>query len=94
MKPSIHRLIAAFADGNLPEARRLQSLSVNMIRTLNHFPFHAAMKAVLGMQGFDVGGCRLPQGGLSDEDVATLRAEFDAIGFFEWCSSKTPESAL
>lgn len=89
--PLYRRIIAAFADGELTEARRLQSLSVSMIRTLNHFPFHPAMKAVLAMQGFDVGGCRLPQGSLSDEDAAKLRAELDAIGFFEW--SQSPKSA-
>ena len=36
--PLYHRIIAAFADGDLNEARRLQSLSVNMIRTLSRFP--------------------------------------------------------
>jgi N-acetylneuraminate lyase len=85
--PLYRRIITAFADGNLNDARRLQSLSVNMIRTLNHFPFHPAMKAVLGMQGFNVGGCRLPQGSLSGEEVTTLRAELDAIGFFGWSQS-------
>lgn len=82
--PLYRRVIAAFADNDFDEARRLQSLSIKMIRTLNHFPFHPAMKAVLGMQGFNVGGCRLPQGSLSDADVTTLRSELDAIGFFEW----------
>ena len=89
--PLYGRIIAAFADGDFDEARRLQSLSVNMIRTLNHFPFHAAMKAVLGMQGFTVGGCRLPQGCLSDTDVNRLRTELDSIDFFEWSQAKTHE---
>jgi N-acetylneuraminate lyase len=82
--PLYRSIILAFERGDLPQARRLQSLSVNMIRTLMHFPFHPAMKAVLGMLGFSVGGCRLPQGRLSDKDVATLRTELEAIGFFEW----------
>lgn len=60
--PLYQRIIAAFRDGNRDEARRFQSLSVKMIRTLNHLPFHPAMKAVLDMQGFKVGGCRLPRG--------------------------------
>lgn len=82
--PLYRRIIAAFVDGHVAEARRLQSLSVRMIRTLCHFPFHPAMKAVLGMQGFDFGGCRLPQGRLSDTDAETLKTELDSIGFFEW----------
>ena len=85
------RIIDAFADGGLAEARRLQSLSVNMIRKLNRFPFHPAMKAVLAMQGFNVGGCRLPQGRLSDEDVRTLREELNAIGFFKWSNATMRE---
>lgn len=85
--PLYQRITAAFGDGNLKEARRLQSLSVTMIRTLNRFPFHPAMKAVLYMQGFSVGDCRLPQGRLSDSDANALRAELDAIGFFEWSNA-------
>ena len=91
--PLYRRIIAAFTGNDLAEARRLQSLSVNMICTLNHFPFHAAMKAVLGIQGFNMGGCRLPQGRLSDVDVDTLRNRLDSIGFFEWSQSETPELA-
>lgn len=82
--PLYRRIIQAFSDNDLVEARRLQSLSIRMIRTLNGFPFHAAMKALLTMQGFDMGGCRLPQGCLAEGDVETLRSELDAIGFFEW----------
>lgn len=92
--PLYRRIIAAFADGDLTEARRLQSLSVKMIRTLNHFPFHSAMKAALAIQGFDVGRCRLPQGRLSDEDVNKLQTELDSIGFFEWSQAKTHAAAI
>ncbi|MEL6895515.1 MAG: dihydrodipicolinate synthase family protein [Planctomycetota bacterium] len=82
--PMYTRLIAAFADGDIDSARQLQSKSVSMIRTLNQFPFHSAMKAVLSMHGHEVGACRLPQGSLSSDDVAALRANLMAIGFFEF----------
>lgn len=82
--PLYRRIVTAFGDGNFEEARRLQSLSINMIRVMNQFPFHSAMKAVLKMRGFDVGGCRLPQGNLNDNDIAELNTELTAIGFFEW----------
>ncbi|TWT65268.1 dihydrodipicolinate synthase family protein [Allorhodopirellula solitaria] len=87
--PLYQRLITAFREGHLTEARQWQSMSVNMIRTLNHFPFHPAMKAVLGMQGFDMGGCRLPQESLSGEDISRLQAELEAIGFFEWSQTES-----
>lgn len=92
--PLYQRIMTAFDESDFDEARRLQSLSINMIRKLNHFPFHPAMKAVLGMQGFKVGGCRLPQGNLSNEDQATLRAELDAIGFFEWSQPERLSEAI
>ena len=44
-------------------------------------------------QGFEVGGCRLPQGSLAAEHIATLRAELDAIGFFEWSQTEVSELA-
>lgn len=78
------RILSAFAKGDFKEARRLQSLSVNMICVINQFPFHAAMKAVLGMQGIPIGGCRLPQGRLSDSDINALRSSLADIGFFDW----------
>ena len=90
--PLYRRIITAFADGDVARARQLQSLSVSMIRTLNRFPFHPAMKAVLAMRGFDAGGCRLPQGRLSDKDAATLRAELSSIDFFDWSQNDGSQS--
>jgi N-acetylneuraminate lyase len=77
-------LINAFDRGDLDEARRLQSLSVKMVDTINLVPFHPGMKEVLKMLGLDCGGCRLPQKSLSVAQVKLLRDELEAIGFFEW----------
>lgn len=85
--PLYGRLIEAFKKGDLPEARRLQSQSIKMIRTLCQYPFHPAMKAVLGMKGLDVGGCRLPQGRLTQEQTSTLRKQLDEMDFFAWSGS-------
>jgi N-acetylneuraminate lyase len=82
--PLYRAIFQAFEAHDFKEARRLQSLSVNMISTVMRFPFHPAMKAVLGMLGFDVGGCRLPQGSLTAEDVEDLRSDLNRIGFFDW----------
>jgi len=82
--PLYRRIIDAFRAGDLPEARRWQSLAVRMIRTLYHFPFHAAVKAILAMLDDDCGPCRLPQARISDDQIARLRSELDEIGFFEW----------
>lgn len=82
------RLIDAFSAGDMEEARKFQSLSVSLVRTLNGYPFHPAMKALLGMRGLDVGGCRLPMGKLSSDDIQQLRRDLDSIGYFEWGDSK------
>lgn len=87
--PLYRRIMDAFDTGNIDQARRWQSRSIRLIQTLNQYPFHAAMKALLGMTGFDVGGCRLPQARLSSGEIETLRSELGAIGYFEWSK---PES--
>lgn len=81
--PLYARLIAAFHNGDLSAAKDLQSKSVKMIRTLCEFPFHPAMKAVLSMQGFEMGDCRLPQGALSKDEKRLLETRLRDISFFE-----------
>lgn len=85
--PLYQRIIAAYEAGQLVEARQLQSLSVQMVRTIAQWPFHSAMKEILKMLGEDCGSCRLPQPRLSSEQTTDLRAALDAIGFFDWARS-------
>lgn len=90
--PLYQQLIKAFNNGDLHEARRLQARSIRMIRTLNQFPFHPAMKTALAFKGIDVGGCRLPQGRLTESEQDALRKNLTSIGFFEWsipCDTKS-----
>lgn len=81
--PLYAKLWRAFQAGDLTTARQLQAASIRFIRTLNGYPFHPAMKAVLQMQGLSMGGCRLPQGRLSDQQAATLQQQLTDIGFFD-----------
>ncbi len=83
--PVYQKLIDAFSRGDIIEARRQQALSVLMIRTMNRYPFHPAMKAVLQMKGLEVGTCRLPLGQISDTDIARLKNDLQSIGYFDWC---------
>ncbi|TWU18741.1 dihydrodipicolinate synthase family protein [Allorhodopirellula heiligendammensis] len=78
--PLYLQIMAAFEAGDFAQARKGQSLSIEMIRTIGRYPFHPAMKAILEMQGFHVGGCRLPQGRLSPSQSDSLRSELSAIG--------------
>ena len=82
--PLYQKLIEVFGQGQLSGARRLQSLAMKMIRTLYAYPFHPAVKAVLAMLGLECGPCRLPHPPLEPVDVAALREELEAVGYFAW----------
>ena len=82
--PLYRRIIEAFEAGDLARARAEQLHAIEMIRTLAHYPFHPAVKAVLGMVGAPCGPCRLPLPPLGDAEVQQLRGELEAIGFFDW----------
>jgi len=82
--PLYRRIIDTFTAGQFDEARRLQGLSVTMIRTMNRWPFHPAMKAVMRMIGADCGPCLLPQPRLSKDQIDDLRRSIEGIGFFDW----------
>ena len=82
--PLYLRIIEAFQQGNVVEARRLQGLATLMVRTIVRYPFHAAMKHILKMQGVDCGTCRLPQPTMNDQQIASLEHDLDAIRFNEF----------
>lgn len=82
--PIYHRLIAAFEKGDLATARTEQWRSVQVVRTLAAHGFMGASKALMGMLGVDVGPARLPLTTPNAEQVQRLRAELDALGFFDW----------
>lgn len=82
--PLYRRIIEAFERGDLTEAKRLQSLSIQMIRAINRYPFHPAMKQILRMLGVDCGPCRLPLPPIDKAQAESLRCALDALGFFDW----------
>ena len=88
MSSLYRQLIDAFQKGDIDQARRLQSQSVAAIRVMGKYQFQSALKAVLGMFGCDVGGCRLPLKNLTKEEVINLRADLEAIGFLIGRSQK------
>ena len=82
--PIYHRLMKAFAAGDLVTARREQFRSVQIIRLLAGYGYMGAAKAVMGMLGVEVGRARLPLGNPTPEKVVQLRRELDTLGFFGW----------
>jgi N-acetylneuraminate lyase len=82
--PIYHRVMRAFAAGDRQAARDEQFRSVRLVQLLAGAGFMGAAKAVMGMLGVDVGPARLPNGNPTPEQIATLRAALETMGFFDW----------
>ncbi|QDV68774.1 N-acetylneuraminate lyase [Rosistilla carotiformis] len=81
--PIYQRLLAAFAAGDLDEARRQQSLSQAIVRAFIPYGPRGAQKAIMSMIGHDCGPSRLPVATLTQSQRDALRNDLDAIGFFD-----------
>jgi N-acetylneuraminate lyase len=82
--PLYHRLLRAFAAGDLEAARAEQLRAVEIVRRLSGYGYLGATKAVMGMLGVDVGPARLPNPSLSAAQAGELRDRLEAAGFFDW----------
>jgi N-acetylneuraminate lyase len=82
--PIYHRLLAAFARGDLATAREEQFRSVQLVQILAKTGYMGATKALMGMLGVELGPARLPLATPSAEQLARLRVDLDALGFFDW----------
>jgi N-acetylneuraminate lyase len=84
------RIFAAFQNGEIAEAQRLQGHSVHMLRALNRYAVASTnlppMKAMMKLSGLDCGPLRRPLPSLSTAQLETLRQDMQAIGFFDWGS--------
>lgn len=82
--PVYHRMLAAFAGGDLEAARREQFRGVQLIQLFVRYGYMGAAKAVMAMLGVDVGPARLPNTTLDAAQTAALRAQLETLGFFNW----------
>jgi len=86
--PLYLRLWEAFDRGDLVEARRQQSLSQRMIRTMCRYRGQPAFKAAMRLIGVDCGPNRLPMKTLTTHELDELESELRGIGFFDWALSR------
>ncbi|NOR66125.1 MAG: N-acetylneuraminate lyase [Woeseiaceae bacterium] len=82
--PFYNAMIEAFERGDLEEARRLQSLSIQMIRLMYRYRGQPAFKATMGLLGLDCGPNRLPLKALSADEIRSMKRELEELGFFDW----------
>ena len=77
----------AWAAGDLEKARELQNFSQEVINVICRFRGNiVGGKRIMKLIGLDLGPNRIPWRNLSDEEEAQLKAQLDAIGFFDRCN--------
>lgn len=79
-----HDLMTAHAEGDLPEARRLQSISIKMIDAIAATGYFGTAKALMARLGVPVGPARLPLANPTDEQIDALMIRLDELGFALW----------
>jgi N-acetylneuraminate lyase len=89
--PLYLRLLEALEKGDETTARTLQDTAIKMIAICNGtgVTHLAASKALMAMLGIDCGPVRLPLAQPSAEQLTTLRAKLNEVGFFGFACSKT-----
>ncbi len=91
MAPLYTRLIDAFNSGNLNEARRLQRISMKVVRLLAETSsFNSALKEVMNMIGLNLGPVRSPLKNIEAAKIARLKNGLKELGFFDFCSKLPP----
>ena len=84
--PVYLRLLEAHRNGDEATARKLQDAAIQMIAICNGVGVThlAASKALMPMLGMDCGPVRQPLAQPTPNQIATLRARLDEMGFFDF----------
>ncbi|NQT85236.1 dihydrodipicolinate synthase family protein, partial [bacterium] len=84
--PIYLEVIAAFEAGDMARARVAQAKAADIIVALLRYGGTNAFKATMDLIGLDLGPVRPPLVPLTDAQIDALRADLDALGFFDWCN--------
>ena len=77
----------AFYAGDMEKARRLQEYAQDVIDVICHFRGNiVGGKRIMKLIGLDLGPNRTPFRNVTDEEEVRLKAELDAIDFFNRCN--------
>jgi N-acetylneuraminate lyase len=77
--PLYHKLISAFNNNELEEARIMQQKSINMIALLDKFGGIATGKAYMKYIGLDCGKFRLPVRNMTDKNYSDFVQAVDLL---------------
>ena len=83
MAPVYLRIMECVRKGDLEEARRLQMISVEVVKIIiRHGGGVRGGKAIMNLMGIECGTCRRPLTPWEDNELETLRKELESIDFF------------
>lgn len=85
--PIYLKVMQLFEQGNHAEAAAMQLNSVNMVRELVKYPPIPAQRAIMKMEGFELGTCRLPLVALNSDQEQQFKSSLEEIGFFNIINS-------
>ena len=80
-------IIDAWKKGDIEAARRHQDFAQEVINVICHYRGNiVGGKRIMKLMGFDLGPNRVPFQNMTDEEEARMKAELDAIDFFNKCN--------
>ena len=80
-------IIDAWKKGDVEAARRHQNFAQEVINVICHYRGNiVGGKRIMKLMGFDLGPNRVPFQNMTDEEEARMKAELDAIDFFNKCN--------
>ena len=80
-------IIDAWKAGDIEKARELQNFSQEVINVICHYRGNiVGGKRIMKLIGLDLGKNRTPFQNMTDEEEARMKAELEAINFFERCN--------
>lgn len=80
--PLYLQVIKLYGEGLNEQAAAVHLNAVNMVRELVKYPPIPAQRAIMKIEGYDLGKCRLPLEPLSDKDSSVFKKSLEDIGFF------------
>lgn len=81
------QIIEAWNNGDLERARELQNFAQEVINVICHYRGNiVGGKRIMKLIGLDLGKNRTPFQNLTEEEELAMKAELEAINFFERCN--------
>ncbi|MDM8326366.1 dihydrodipicolinate synthase family protein [Bacteroides gallinaceum] len=80
-------IIDAWKAGDIEKARELQNFSQDVINVICHYRGNiVGGKRIMKLIGLDLGKNRIPFQNMTDEEEMRMKAELEAINFFDRCN--------